>query len=166
MTQFVRGELISIDELEQAADLEPAWHKLLKMCEELSEYCLGFPQDSDLIAGVVQSCLQLRLRSRKRVGIGFLRASLPKLPKFSGTCRSSQSMWATRTLNNQPWKCWLFDSHKRSFHFLLGIEIERNNSQRISSKPNRTYRRKSLKMSWVGVTCYVQRPMEFVQTLW
>lgn len=41
MTQFVRGELISIDELEQAADLEPAWHKLLKMCEELSEY--GIP---------------------------------------------------------------------------------------------------------------------------
>lgn len=84
MIQFVHDKLISIDELEHAADLEPAWPNLSTMCEELSECCLGFAQDSDLIAAVVQICLQHRLASRKQVGIRFLRASLGNDVRFFG----------------------------------------------------------------------------------
>lgn len=84
MIQFVRDKLISIDELEHAADLELAWPNLSAICEELSKCCLGFAQDSDLIAAVVQICLQHRLRSRKQVGIRFLRAILGNDVRFFG----------------------------------------------------------------------------------
>lgn len=149
MTQFAFAKLISING--EAGNLEHTWPNLAKMFEELSDCCLEFAQDSDLIATVVQYCLQHRLESRKQIGIRFLRASLGKDMRFFGRV-VAKVLWdmprivSKHVSNINIKKLWTVNKEilyfrltKTFISFSLGfdIEIERDDCRRTASKPNR-----------------------------